>query len=82
MKTKGGIPVLVTSLQRRSFDSSGRIIGIPGVYPGANRRVAKEENVALIDLDTMSKSMYEAWGPEESNQSLCSLPGQHLSGTG
>src|SRR5262249_15940120 len=32
----------------------------------AVRQVAKEENVALIDLNLMSKQFYEALGPEHS----------------
>jgi lysophospholipase L1-like esterase len=60
------IPVLVTSMHRRNFDSSGHIINTLGNYPEAMRQVAREENVALIDLNAMSKTLYEAWGPERS----------------
>jgi lysophospholipase L1-like esterase len=66
VKKKGAIPVLVTSMQRRSFDSTGKIRETLGDYPEAVRQTAKEENVALIDLNAMSKTMYEAWGPVES----------------
>lgn len=66
VKKKGGIPVLVTSMQRRTFDSSGKITETLGDYPEAVRQTAKEENAALIDLNAMSKTMYEAWGPKES----------------
>ncbi len=37
-----------------------------GDYPEVTRQTAKEENVPLIDLNAMSKTMYEAWGPVES----------------
>ena len=66
VKKKGAIPVLVTSMQRRSFDSTGKIRETLGDYPEAVRQTAKEESVALIDLNAMSKTMYEAWGPVES----------------
>lgn len=66
VKRKGAIPVLVTSMMRRSFDSAGKITQTLGDYPEAVRQTAREENVALIDLNVMSKTMYEAWGPEES----------------
>ena len=74
VKKKGGIPVLVTSMMRRSFDSSGVIRQTLGDYPESVRQTAKEENVALIDLNAMSKIMYEAWGPEESIKAFVHFP--------
>ncbi|MEL1242546.1 rhamnogalacturonan acetylesterase [Flavobacterium flavipallidum] len=66
IKKKGGIPVLVTSVQRRRFDKTGKIVETLGDYPEAVRVTAKEQNVALIDLNAMSKIMYEALGEKES----------------
>lgn len=66
VRKKGGIPVLVTSMHRRSFDSAGHIINTLLDYPAAVRATAKEEQVAMIDLNAMSKTLYETWGPEES----------------
>lgn len=75
VKKKGGIPVLVTSMQRRAFDSStGKIRETLGDYPEATRQTAKEENVALIDLNSMSKTMYEVWGPQESLKAFVHFP--------
>ncbi|MBA4141110.1 MAG: rhamnogalacturonan acetylesterase, partial [Segetibacter sp.] len=74
IKKKGAIPVLVTSMQRRSFDSTGKITETLGDYPEAVRQTAKEENVALIDLNAMSKTMYEAWGPQESIKAFVHFP--------
>jgi lysophospholipase L1-like esterase len=74
VKKKGAIPVLVTSMQRRSFDSTGRIMETLGDYPEAVRQTAKEENVPLIDLNAMSKLMYEAWGPQESLKAFVHFP--------
>jgi lysophospholipase L1-like esterase len=74
VKKKGGIPVLVTSMHRRSFDSTGHIINTLLEYPEAVRQTAKEENVALIDLNAMSKIMYEAWGPEKSIKAFVHYP--------
>ena len=65
-RQRGGIPVLITPVQRRSFDSDGKITNSHGDYPEAVRQVAKEENVPLIDLNLMSKALYETWGPEKS----------------
>lgn len=74
VKKKGAIPVLVTSMQRRSFDSTGKIVETLGDYPEAMRQTAKEENTALIDLNAMSKIMYEAWGPKESIKAFVHSP--------
>lgn len=60
------IPVLVTSMHRRTFDSTGHIINSLLNYPEAVRQTGNEENVAVIDLNAMSKTMYEAWGPAKS----------------
>ncbi|WP_462250827.1 rhamnogalacturonan acetylesterase [Ferruginibacter sp.] len=74
VKKKGGIPVLVTSMHRRSFDSAGHINNTLGDYPEAVRQTAQEENVALIDLNAISKIMYEAWGPEKSIKAFVHYP--------
>lgn len=62
----GGIPVLVTPVQRRTFDQKGRITNSHGDYPEAVRQLAKEERIPLIDLHAMSTTLYEALGPERS----------------
>lgn len=64
IRLRGATPVLVTSVQRRTFNDEGRITNTHGNYPEAVRAVAAGENVALIDLDAMSVSLYEALGPE------------------
>ena len=74
VRQKGGIPVLVTSMHRRNFDSIGHVINTLGDYPEAVRQTAKEENVALIDLNNMSKILYEAWGPEKSVKAFVHYP--------
>jgi hypothetical protein len=61
-------------MHRRSFDSSGHIINTLSDYPEAMRQTAKEENVALIDLNAMSKILYEAWGPEKSIKAFVHYP--------
>jgi len=58
--------VLITPVQRRTFDAEGKITNSHGDYPEAVRQVAKELNVPLIDLNAMSKSFYEAMGQEKS----------------
>lgn len=66
VRKKGGIPVLVTSMHRRNFDADGKVVNTLGDYPDAMRKTAKQEKVDLIDLNAMSKVLYETWGPEAS----------------
>jgi lysophospholipase L1-like esterase len=60
-------PVLVTPMHRLTFDAEGKITNSLGDYPEAVRQAAKEENVALIDLNAMSKLFYEALGPADAH---------------
>ncbi len=74
------IPVLVTSMHRRKFDSSGHIINTLENYPEAMRQTAKEEDVALIDLNAMSKILYETWGVEKSLKAFVHYPANTFPG--
>ena len=66
IRAKGGVPVLITPMHRRTFDDAGKITNSHGDYPEAVRQAAKEENAPLIDLTEMSKEFYEALGKEKS----------------
>lgn len=68
------IPVLVTSMHRRSFDSTGHITNTLLDYPEAMRQTGAEENAPVIDLNAMSKILYEAWGPEKSIKAFVHFP--------
>jgi lysophospholipase L1-like esterase len=63
-RLRGATPVLVTSMQRRSFDAQGKIKNTHGDFPAAVREAAREDHVALIDLDRASTAFYEALGPD------------------
>ena len=67
-RERGGIPVLITPVQRRTFDKDGKITNSHGDYPAAVRLVARELNVPLIDLNQTSKLLYEALGPDRSRE--------------
>ena len=62
------IPVLITPVQRRSFNEDGSLIDTHGDYAVAIREVAQESEVPLIDLATRSKTLYEQLGPEETKK--------------
>lgn len=76
-RKRGGIPVLITPMHRRTFDAEGKITNSHGDYPEAVRQAAREENVALIDLNAMSSVLYEAWGPEASKRAFTPNDGTH-----
>ena len=79
-RKKGGIPVLVTSTNRRRFDENGKIINTLEDFPAAMRQLAAEENVLLIDLNAMSKDLYEAMGPENSKKAFVHYPANSYPG--
>ncbi|HEY2866624.1 MAG TPA: rhamnogalacturonan acetylesterase [Pyrinomonadaceae bacterium] len=65
-RKKGAYPVLIPPVQRRTFDANGKITNSHGDYPEAVRQAAREENVPLIDLNAMSKVLYETLGKDGS----------------
>jgi lysophospholipase L1-like esterase len=70
-------PVLITSMHRRTFDADGKITNSLRDYPAAVRQLAEEEKVPLIDLNAMSKTLYEAFGPEASGKLFARGDGTH-----
>lgn len=72
-RLKGANPVLVTPTQRRSF-KDGKIVDTHADYPEAMRWLAQKENIPLIDLHAMTRTLYEAMGVEESKQAFVHYP--------
>jgi lysophospholipase L1-like esterase len=66
-RAHGATPILVTPMNRLTFDAAGHIANSLGDYPEAVRRVAQEQNVPLIDLNAMSTPLYEALGPHDAH---------------
>jgi lysophospholipase L1-like esterase len=66
VRAHGGLPVIVSSMERRGFDADGRVIPSLKDYAEAARQSAQELNVPFIDLNAMSRTFYEALGPEGS----------------
>lgn len=73
-KQLGAIPVLVTSMNRRVFDDNNKIVNTLDDFPDAMREIAKEEKVDLIDLNTSSKTLFEAMGPEVAKKAFVYYP--------
>lgn len=72
-QAKGGRAVLLTPMHRRRFSGSD-VQATFGDYPDAVRKVATELKVPLINLQAMSKPLYEAFGPERSKQLFVHFP--------
>ncbi len=61
-------------MNRNTFDASGHITNSLGDYPEAVRQLAAEQHVALIDLNAMSKTLFEALGPEATIHAFMHYP--------
>jgi lysophospholipase L1-like esterase len=64
-RARGARPVLATPVERRRFDASGNAVPSHGDYPAAMRALAKEERVALLDLQALSLALWQRLGVEE-----------------
>ncbi|MEH0167344.1 GDSL-type esterase/lipase family protein [Roseateles microcysteis] len=62
----GGTPVVVSSMERRNFDEQAKVRPSLIEYAEAARQVAKELDAPFIDLNAISKRVYEALGVEGS----------------
>lgn len=70
VRAKGATPIIVTAMNRDDFDADGHITDSLGGYPQASRQIAKDTNTTLIDLNAMSKVMFEAMGVDGANHAF------------
>lgn len=73
-RAKGAHPILVTSMERRDFNSKGKIYNTLAGYPAAMRKVARREHVPLIDLNAMSFKLFDAMGPKGTLKAFVHFP--------
>lgn len=73
-KSKGANPVLVTPTRRRHFDENGKVKNTHEDYPAAIREIGARENVPVIDLQDMTKTLIEAMGEEDSKKLFVHYP--------
>jgi len=77
-RNKKAIPVLITPVARRKFDSTGKVEETHAIYTQLVKNVAKEYDVPLIDLDKKSQELYQQFGPENSKWLFnYTAPGEH-----
>lgn len=67
-KAKGAIPVLLTPITRRSYDSNGKLFNSHGNYPAVVRKLAASQNVVLIDMLAKSEKLVNGLGNERSKE--------------
>lgn len=77
VRARGGLPVIVSPMERRRFDEQGRLVPTLADYAEAARQSAQELDVPFIDLNGMSKTLYTALGPRGSEAAFAEpRPGQ------
>jgi len=77
VRARGGVPVIVSPVERRAFDEAGRVKPSLTDYADAARQSARELDVPFIDLNAMSKTLYAALGVEGSKAAFASpAPGK------
>jgi lysophospholipase L1-like esterase len=80
VRARGGIPVIVSPMERRGFDEHGKVRPSLADYANAARQAAQDLGVAFIDLNAMSRPFYEALGPEKSARAFAA-PGGRVDNT-
>ncbi|HEV2578019.1 MAG TPA: rhamnogalacturonan acetylesterase [Acidobacteriaceae bacterium] len=84
IKAKGATPVIVTPMNRHTFQD-GHVVNSLEEYPQMAREAAAETGSALIDLNAQSKILYEAFGEKgslhlfEHNADYTQMDGTHHS---
>lgn len=74
VRERGGLPVLVTPVERRRFDRNGGPYPTLADHAEAVRQTAKEKNVPVIDLNAMSLKLYAALGANASAKAFVHYP--------
>jgi lysophospholipase L1-like esterase len=73
VRLKGGHPVLVTPTCRRSF-KNGMIQNTHLDFPNAIHWLAEKEDIPLIDLQKMTRILFESLGEENSKKAFVHYP--------
>ncbi|WP_217162818.1 rhamnogalacturonan acetylesterase [Streptomyces sp. AC512_CC834] len=63
-RARGARPVLATPVERRRFDAGGTAQPSHGEYPAAMRALARQEGVALLDVQALSLALWQRLGVE------------------
>ena len=75
VRSKGADIVFCTPTQRRFFNDDRKTIkNTHGDFPAAMKSVAEREQVPVIDLNAMTKTLFETLGYEDSKRALVHYP--------
>ncbi|GAB7191625.1 rhamnogalacturonan acetylesterase [Kineococcus sp. NUM-3379] len=76
-RARGGVPVVVTPVERRRFGPDGRARESHGDHPAAARALAAREGIALVDLTALSLGLWNSLGPVGTTSAFLHLaPGE------
>ncbi|MFZ4929014.1 rhamnogalacturonan acetylesterase [Chryseobacterium sp. Mn2064] len=67
-RSKGAIPILMTSIVRRNFNENGVLVDTHKDYPLVVRTVANDLKVAFVDLQLQTEQLEISYGPENSKK--------------
>ncbi|MCX6238768.1 MAG: rhamnogalacturonan acetylesterase [Bacteroidia bacterium] len=67
-RAKGATPILLTSIVRRKFDETGKLIDTHGKYPDAVRELASNLKVNIVDMELLTKTLVNSLGDEPSKK--------------
>jgi lysophospholipase L1-like esterase len=76
----GVTPILVTAMNRRNFNPDGTLQMTLGEYPQATREVGAQQKVEVIDLNAMSKTLFEALGEQGTLHAFVQYPANTFPG--
>lgn len=77
-REKKATPILFTPVSRRKFDKEGKAVETHDIYAALVKEVAAQEKADLVDLDELSKALYQQFGPELSKLLFLQLKsGEH-----
>ncbi len=66
IRKAGGVPLLLTPVARRKFDSDGNVEDTHGEYPKAVLKVCKDKNLPVIDITCLTMQLLSDLGEQKS----------------
>lgn len=73
-RQRGAYPILMSSIVRRNFNDKGVLEDTHGAYPMVVQQVAKDMNVAFVDLQWLTERLEIQYGAEKSKDLHLHIP--------
>ena len=74
VRSKGGKPILATSIVRRKFDKSETLVDTHGVYPTITREIANSEKLPLVDMQQLTAAWLQNEGKKKKKKYFHKIP--------